>query len=54
MGDKGGIIYGFDAPTGEERWRFTVDAKDDIVSTPVIAGGTMFVTTEDGVLYAIR
>ena len=54
VGDKGGTIYGFDAPSGEERWRFTVDARDDIVSTPVIAGGTMFVTTENGVLYAIR
>ena len=54
IGDKGGIVYGFDALSGEERWRFTIDASDDIVSTPVIAGGTMFVTTENGVLYAIR
>ncbi len=54
VGDKGGVLYGFDALTGEERWRFTVADQDEIVSTPVIAGGTMFVTTKNGVLYAIR
>lgn len=54
VGDKSGVLYGFDALTGEERWRFTVDAGDEIVSTPVVAGGTIFVTTENGVLYAIR
>lgn len=54
VGDKGGTIYGFDALSGEERWRFTVDDQDEIVSTPVIAGGMMFVTTRNGLLYAIR
>ena len=54
VGDEGGSIYGFDALSGEERCGFTIDSGVEIVSTPVIAGGTMFVTTRNGVLYAIR
>ena len=54
VGDASGVMYGIDALSGEERWRFAVDDGDGIVSTPVIAGGTMYVTSENGVLYAIR
>ena len=54
VGDTGGVIYGIDALSGEERWRFELDSGDGVVSTPVIAGGTMYVTTESGALYAIK
>ncbi len=54
FGDSTGTVYEVDALSGDQARRFTIDGGGEIVSTPVIAGGTMFVTDKNGVLYAIR
>ncbi len=47
-----GLIRGFNVATGEEMWSISVDKT--IVSSPVLADGTLYVPTTDGHLFAIK
>ena len=47
-----GLIRGFNVATGEEMWSISVDKT--IVNSPVLAGGTLYVPTTDGHLFAIK
>ena len=52
LADMEGTVYGLDTVTGEEAWRFELN---DRVSTGVVVANEMiFVSSDSGVLYAIR
>ena len=52
IGASNGILYALDAKTGEERWRFHTGG--NIQSAPVFANDTLYLTSGDGTLYAIK
>ncbi|AGB38870.1 outer membrane protein assembly factor BamB family protein [Natronococcus occultus] len=47
-----GWVYSLDAASGEPNWRHEVG--NEVVSTPAIAGGTIYIGASDGVLYALE
>ena len=49
--DSGGILYAVDADTGEKQWE--LDIGSPATASPVIAGGEIYVTSEDGGLMAM-
>ncbi|MFJ9446699.1 PQQ-binding-like beta-propeller repeat protein [Kitasatospora sp. NPDC101235] len=49
--NAGQHCYALDALTGEPRWRH--DAQDRLTHTPAVAGDTVYVVGEDGLLYAL-
>jgi outer membrane protein assembly factor BamB len=51
IGTESGIVFGLDAHTGERLWKFNTEGK--ITGSPIVAGGTMYVVSHDGALYAI-
>ena len=53
FGDSEGFVHFLDAATGEQQLRLPTDGKP-VVGTPVLAGGTLLVTTQAGGLYAFR
>ena len=53
FGDSEGFVHFLDAATGEQQLRQPTDGKA-VVGTPVLAGGTLLVTTQAGGLFAFR
>ena len=53
FGDSEGFVHFLDAATGEQQLRLPTDGKA-VVGTPVLAGGTLLVTTQAGGLFAFR
>lgn len=53
FGDSEGFVHFLDAATGEQQLRLPTDGKP-VVGTPVLAGGTLLVTTQAGGLFAFR
>ena len=53
MGDSQGRLYGLSDATGEQLWEMR-GLGGAISSSPVIAGGTIYVVTAEGMLLAIR
>lgn len=53
FGDSEGFVHFLDAATGEQQLRLPTDGKR-VVGTPVLAGGTLLVTTQAGGLFAFR
>ena len=51
FGSDDGNVYAVDVDTGIERWSFKTD--DSIWSTPRLAGRAVYVTSQDGRLYAL-
>lgn len=57
--NAGGVV-GLDAATGKERWRLRFPASDDpsiavnAGGGPVFAGGTVFVSSGDGIVWAVN
>lgn len=51
FGSDDGNVYAVDVDTGIERWSFKTD--DSIWSTPRLAGRALYVTSQDGRLYAL-
>lgn len=47
-----GYIYALDTQTGNEIWKYETD--DEIVSSPAVVDGTVFIGSSDGKLYAIN
>jgi outer membrane protein assembly factor BamB len=52
VGDSVGTLHALDASSGDKLWE--VQTGKGIVSTPVFAHGTAYVTSLDGSLYAIE
>lgn len=50
-GTAAGTVYALDAATGDVRWTAAVGAR--VTAPPALAGGTLFVPTEDGDLVAV-
>ena len=46
-----GISYALDAATGAEQWRFQGDSAME--STPTVADGAVYITSDNGTFYAI-
>ncbi|MDW6063608.1 PQQ-binding-like beta-propeller repeat protein [Streptomyces sp. FXJ1.4098] len=46
-----GTLYAVDAESGDDRWEFK--AGSEIVSSPVVADGTVYFGSKDGTLYAV-
>ena len=46
-----GIVYALDATTGDERWRF--EARGDILSSPAVVDGVVYVGSKDNYVYAL-
>jgi outer membrane protein assembly factor BamB len=53
LGDEQGRLYGLNGTTGELLWEIR-GLGGSVVSTPVVAGDTIYVSTEEGRLLAIR
>ena len=51
-GDTDGVLHAVDAGTGELLWQFETGAQ--ISATPVLAGGLVYVASEDGTLYVLE
>jgi outer membrane protein assembly factor BamB len=51
FGSDDAKVYAVDVDTGIERWSFKTD--DSIWSTPQLVGGILYVTSQDGKLYAL-
>ena len=51
-GDTDGVLHAVDAETGEALWQFVTGAQ--ISATPVLAGGLVYVASEDGTLYVLE
>ena len=51
VGSLEGVLYAFDAATGDVMWTFETDRR--IGNTPAVVDGTVFVSSGDGNLYAI-
>lgn len=49
---ENGWIHSLDAETGETNWRH--DVGEEVVSTPAVADGTVYIGASDGVLYALE
>jgi outer membrane protein assembly factor BamB len=47
-----GNIYGLDPRTGQQKWLFPMGYMS--FSTPVVSGNTVFCSSEEGTLYAVR
>lgn len=52
VGTSGGRLVGLDTEVGEVRWTFRV-GRGSIADPPVVAGGTIYVVSQDGHLYAL-
>jgi len=52
FGSNDGTIYALNANTGEKYWSFKT--KGAISSSPTINDGVVFVSSEDGFLYAVK
>ena len=52
IADTDGTVYGLDRVTGEELWRFELN--DRVSTSVVVANEMLFVSSDRGVLYAIR
>ncbi|MCH8989639.1 MAG: PQQ-binding-like beta-propeller repeat protein, partial [Chloroflexi bacterium] len=52
VGSFDGRVYGLDAKTGLERWRF--QTKNDVFSSPVIGDGVVYFGSDDGHVYALE
>ncbi len=50
VGTQDGHVYAYDASSGKERWRATVD--NEVISPPAIDAGTVYVRTNSGYVYA--
>lgn len=46
-----GSVYALDVADGSLRWRFQTEAP--VFSSPAVAGGTLFIGSDDGFLYAL-
>jgi outer membrane assembly lipoprotein YfgL len=53
FGDGQGYVHFFDSKTGEQQLRLPTDGKA-VVGTPVVADGTLIVTTAGGAVHAFR
>ncbi len=53
FGDSQGYVHFLSGATGEQQLRLPTDGKA-VVGTPVLAGSTLLVTTQDGGLFAFR
>jgi outer membrane protein assembly factor BamB len=51
VGTESGVVFGLNAHTGERLWEFTTAGM--ITGSPIVAGGTMYVASHDGGLYAV-
>ena len=47
-----GLLYAVDATTGEKLWE--VVTGDVITSSPAVVSGTVYISSHDGNLYAIK
>ena len=47
-----GKVYALDAATGRVRWAYTTGSHVD--SSPAVAGGTVYVGSDDGTVYALK
>ena len=58
VGDRAGVLHAIDTATGEERWSLQITEDDPELSedlaTPVVAGGTLYLASRNGTLYAIE
>ena len=52
FGSFDGNVYGLDAKTGSEQWRFR--ARNDVFSSPVIGDGVVYIGSDDGHVYALE
>jgi outer membrane protein assembly factor BamB len=51
VGTEEGSVYGLDATTGKVLWDFKASS-GEIPDSPVVAGDTIYLVSEDGTLYA--
>jgi len=64
VGSADGRVYAVDVATGDERWRYEPEGashvsaefgfdRKSIIASPVVAGGTVYVGSRDGFMYAL-
>ena len=51
IGTKAGVVFGLDADSGAVLWDFKTEGS--ITASPIVAGDTMYVVSDDGTLYAV-
>jgi outer membrane protein assembly factor BamB len=51
VGSNDNNVYGLDAATGEERWRY--ETGDSVTSSPAVAEGVVFIGSFDGYVYGL-
>ena len=44
-------MYALDAATGHPRWTYTTG--DDVISSPAVTGGTVYIGSDDNKVYAL-
>ena len=52
MGDSTGELHALDKESGEEQWSLQI--AEGLISTPVLADGTLYLASKDGTLYAVE
>jgi outer membrane protein assembly factor BamB len=49
-----GKVYGVDVKTGEPKWAQPVKVGESVMSAPQVWSSTVYVSAQDGTLYALK
>ncbi len=48
------VLHAYDAPTGEDRWRFEAERDVHLRGTPVVTGNVAYVATRESLVFAVN
>ena len=52
VGNENGTVYALETASGGLRWAYTT--ADPTEASPMVAGGTVYIGSDDGNVYALR